>query len=1214
MSVAAEIRNLYPPQDNAARHQLLERVRHTPLAPDEWPHLKWLYKQVEASDSYDVLGAVIARIDQAPLGGGDTCIGQVGAFQVALDEPQSTVAGDDVLAVSTRRTLYLFDLSSPLRPTLSGAWSFPNSELVTIKKHRLVGIVLNADGVPDQLQVLDISGEPTLIAGAALLCNSFEFVGAAGQLLVFLQDRKSIVCVDIGDTGLPRIVGFEMLNPSWTGISSAALIRSTLYVGLQDYVVFFDVKEDGFTRTGTFKAKHLRCVAACGERLAVVTSQYSWGNGTMSLAMYDTTNAQKPTSRFTTPVPRFRPGSICHRSVWSGSCLTIVSSENIASGTHRYDALEICDSAVRYRQLSAAAMPLEADTGMYRYQPVSSGLRIVCGAGPSPKTLAYMKRRARRCLRHLLRTNPSAFLETAFHTLRHATGRDYNLSDQWITAWLLYGDGGRLKQSRHGRGPCRLQPADVPMRYGEAKGTSKWSEQSDRVARLFLTPQLPTVVHQAMLLILYRRSRYYPRNLLCSPGILTSTTRFALLQDFLWGDSPYLIAEAQRSLNALPPESLDRIPPSLLAGWFFYSAGRFRSGVQERLLREASSRIDATGVAVLRLIQAHCAAGAITNSRRLEVAARFVVSHCSAAVFQHMSASTIPLLVQSPLPSLQALAYAAIRRLAAVDVPGFLTAAAELSEVSWRSAVAALQAHVATSPLSVRAYEKLVNSDLPRVRHAGWRLALAGNHGDDIYLSLWRPLLFSARMSTALIEAVQCREAMMILAQIQTALRPFHPLDRVIAIIRQLNDDQAENAWKHVKVMVRDTAFTFRQGRKYVEHPDAFMRVAGWRLIHGSATAPDVVAQLFDCLFRQNMKDTRYRHIIRDPIVLELLRTVNDGHFLGVLFRERSDLLSVLPQDVLADIIGSVGTHELVTAARDVDSTCWQVLRPVYLECLDRRWNAIGFWRDMEAVLSDDPEGSLHSRIVDDADFSRRFVAIDSDQVLKLRHVLLEPLMLRWIDVNHKRFERGSVMLLAASTHRLPGIRRWALARLDNDALDLPFALKLLESELPEPAAVAQRWFDNIPPGTAAACDAFYALTDSSVAGVQRYGRALLERLFPDRTGDGAVFERLAEHPDQDMQYFVARKFEAAPDWAVSSFDRSVLRRRRYARQAKESVKARWQAASSETPVDIDVLKELARGRNQRDREWAWARLAALASAGVEIEGMEITYGNHPEL
>ncbi len=75
-------------------------------------------------------------------------------------------------------------------------------------------------------------------------------------------------------------------------------------------------------------------------------------------------------------------------------------------------------------------------------------------------------------------------------------------------------------------------------------------------------------------------------------------------------------------------------------------------------------------------------------------------------------------------------------------------------------------------------------------------------------------------------------------------------------------------------------------------------------------------------------------------------------------------------------------------------------------------------------------------------------------------------------------------------------------------------------------------------------------------------------------------------------------RFAQAP-----AFDRQVLRARNQGRKAKELVKRRLDA---ETSQDIPLLLELARGRSSRDAEWALGQLARLAVAGVEIEGVEV--------
>src|SRR5438093_672555 len=68
-------------------------------------------------------------------------------------------------------------------------------------------------------------------------------------------------------------------------------------------------------------------------------------------------------------------------------------------------------------------------------------------------------------------------------------------------------------------------------------------------------------------------------------------------------------------------------------------------------------------------------------------------------------------------------------------------------------------------------------------------------------------------------------------------------------------------------------------------------------------------------------------------------------------------------------------------------------------------------------------------------------------------------LLLRWIGTHEARFDRDTPVLLAAATCPLPEVRAWGLARVRRVGMDLPFALRLLESGLPEPEEAGRAFF-----------------------------------------------------------------------------------------------------------------------------------------------------------
>jgi hypothetical protein len=173
----------------------------------------------------------------------------------------------------------------------------------------------------------------------------------------------------------------------------------------------------------------------------------------------------------------------------------------------------------------------------------------------------------------------------------------------------------------------------------------------------------------------------------------------------------------------------------------------------------------------------------------------------------------------------------------------------------------------------------------------------------------------------------------------------------------------------------------------------------------------------------------------------------------------------------------------------------------------------------------------------------------------------------------------------------------------------LPFALRLLESGLPECMAAARAYFEAVPPGAENELEVALAICDSPAREAQAYGRAYIAARRHTLPA-GELIQRLAEHEDAPMQELVAEALLERPSLAggAPEFDAAVLRARDKGRRAKELVKQRL---SVTPPADLEhnreALLELARSRTPRDAEWAMQQLARLAMSGEAVEGVDIS-------
>jgi hypothetical protein len=234
------------------------------------------------------------------------------------------------------------------------------------------------------------------------------------------------------------------------------------------------------------------------------------------------------------------------------------------------------------------------------------------------------------------------------------------------------------------------------------------------------------------------------------------------------------------------------------------------------------------------------------------------------------------------------------------------------------------------------------------------------------------------------------------------------------------------------------------------------------------------------------------------------------------------------------------------------------------------------------------------------------FVEVADESFLKTTDPEFTTLLLNWVERRPALFGKGSPLLLLAVQSKILEVRQWALQQLERVGLTTPFALRLLESGLPENIAKGKLYFEAVPVGDERELEYILAVCDSPDISVQKYGREYLQKRqahlpMPEVTA------KLAEHPDPLIQELVAVNLVTTPiaPEQTQEFDAAVLRRRNKGRRAKEMVKQRL---SQTTPASLDkaTLLEMARSRTSRDAEWALQQLVRMAQAGEQIEGLEI--------
>ena len=401
--------------------------------------------------------------------------------------------------------------------------------------------------------------------------------------------------------------------------------------------------------------------------------------------------------------------------------------------------------------------------------------------------------------------------------------------------------------------------------------------------------------------------------------------------------------------------------------------------------------------------------------------------------------------------------------------------------------------------------------------------------------------------------------------------------------------------------------FTYDEANALVlDFGDEFIRASGWRLLAGSATSGAVFRVLWTGLLDSFQETPPLRTAMSSAAALAgLARAGLSPQDIADRLRDRPFLAALLSPETFAAILPSLPVSVALSLIAAVPDDRWPDFRPFLRDHLRAGIGLAAFWNAAPSALAVDAEGRLERRLLQDLEIADTLIGVDDLGLLSIREPAFDAVLGRWARAREALFTANSPLLLQAATHVLPAVRTWALGRVRALGLDLPFALRLLESSLPASVEVGGAFFTSLPSGDTGERGYALALCDSPLAPVRALGRTFVTarwETLPQEELLRALFEDF--HPD--MQAFAAELLSHSSSRPVGTaqFDGEVLRARHTARRAKEQVKARLTA---EPTVDVATLLALARSRTPRDSEWALGQLARLALSGQEIEGFTVT-------
>ena len=1167
----------FPPADAATRAATLDWIRETPLVYGPWQNFKRLYKEAEAAyrngaREPEIVAALLRRFDEQPLENA----GQEERVAVAGNFGALCIHEGFAYLWSRGRELQTYDLSAPAQPKLIATWA-PDL----------------ADPQPAQLNVSD--GKLWLRCGKIWRLNlenpaaptpagefraSYYSTAIAGGRVINL-DSSTLRVSEARDGDLYEIGSCEFVQSYYglIGGSNFAAAMSYNYQargGGQYELNFADLSDPAQPRAaGKLRSEYIAVLQPSGAHwLSIANGQ---------LSIYDLSDLDNPKQTGKLKVDNAsqlasdgnRAAVFCQGWSYGGSqpkiCLIDLSNPKSPKIAGEYDM-----EAMPYN--SATSFAMAGDT---LYLGTRGGLRLFdvsdpknvqeIGKAPSAKTFAYLKRRGRRLLRELSQSDADGFTALAsafFQEIADKPNLDFD--DNWIAADLVAARHPNLYQASHGRG-AYLPVADAQslvIKRRVERAPDAWNEYNQRLSSLANNSVTAPVVH------LTRQAG----------DAATAPLSPAQIESYVSSSWPNLRVIGARA--ALKSDAAALSPRALAGAVAASNPAKRRALLDEveqsaQLASELASFLGASLPVERDKFGRRKTVQSLTRRGReiaLLLAARFDLSDPDFRADGALPA--LPALLNSSEAPLKSLGAQFCRRLSATQVLPLVPFALANSAV-----LDALMESASRADFDKEEIDKAVRAGAREARSVAWQLVAASQTSSATLGAVWLSLLRGLTQSYDW-------NARTISWRISDALQSaLSYADARACLVRGALD------WREVRPRWNGE-FAGSDSGAYYTNSGVPGEVFG---AYALFLPPDVVVQTLAHLSDAKWNDWKTQFVAAIAphpaigagfwgAVQSYLNGKNEG---AERLRART-FDDPLVAATFAGAAGQLAPELLLSLIASVPAEIWILWRDSLLRVLKTdAARREAFW---EAARQQSFEsGLLRERLIDDAEFAATFGLLESD-VTQFDDPSLESLIVLWLEAR----ELDAATLIDAAIHPLPAVRAIGLNGLAARGLNVPIALRLLESDLRDAMDAAKNWFESQSQNIA---NLALALCDSPRLRVRDYGREFVGARLDDLLGDG-LLAKLEENPNAEMQSFVAqllleRDVEAAP----VEFDRAVLRGRNRARRAKDLVQTR-RSQSAPLPDDATLL-ELARGKTPRDAEWALGQLARRALEG-EVAGVEV--------
>ena len=743
---------------------LADFARNTSLAYGTWGRFKQLYKDAEKAPNADpaLFAALAARIDAAPLT----------AYGPALPvEMGPGIRGISSLAVTGRRLYcllplgssavfagYEFDPADPLHPKPTGKVEAAGASAV-LSCGPFIGL-LGAEPVRGLLSVFDPTdlNQPrwrgsVSLGGESVAVSSGSFVYAA----VHTGHFSGLRIADLSDPDKPRIAGeLAIKDAQFVACDGALIVVSSGATQFQwgqtpgaAALHFIDVSDPSRPRLrSTFSlssaAIPISAVALRGD-FAYVGGDRADQYNSAGLYVVDVSNPTRPVKRGFCSTHYYAPQSITLNGDFAYVPLQYGSPEviNISNPDAPANAGELSGYGAASLAVSEGTLYFGThNRGLELYNALNPGKPSRIGTPPSGATFGYMKRRVRRALRGIAKTNPDSYVPLAAEVLgavRPGEFTPFDPAKQWVVADILHGGGDRYRQTRHGRGPLLpTLPAKRRFRTREERASDAWNRRPDLAAALLANPALPWPIHEAMLKIALAQKTALPA---FSPETLS---------EFVFSPSPLLIHFAVPAV-ASRLERGETMPPRPAASAFVSASRKWRRVIETALDGQSRGEDWNRAFAVRVFTVADEAVIADRLPRRFASACEAVAKRFPTLISDDFVHSLAAPLLSANRSALSDLVLTLLRRVSPPDVYDWLELLQPVTEAGQEQAILALALGLTSHAFTFAEAQALVlRGQSEFIRAAGWRLLDASRTDGAVFQALWTTLLDSPTETPAL--------------------------------------------------------------------------------------------------------------------------------------------------------------------------------------------------------------------------------------------------------------------------------------------------------------------------------------------------------------------------------------------------------------------------------------------------------------------------------